>query len=714
MKNINRKGIAVAISALAFSATTFAQLEEVLVTAQKRQQSLQEVPIAISAVSGELLEQTGVNTITEIIPMVPGLSGADYGLATNSWAIRGIGSNDWTIGSEPSVGVFVDDAYVGRNIFATSNFFDINRIEVVKGPQGTLFGRNAAAGAISLITNTPGDDNEWRLGVAVGDEGQQRYEVVGNWAISDTFALRLAYQHQEWDGMWTEVNSGEDMYTESDVIRVSARWDITDSLEALIKFNHGKAETNYTSAVNIPTNLAQPGVEYPDRFAINQPNYEQNEDDGFGLRLTWAMNDSLTLVSITDVRSGENDYYEDVDGSANDVAIDEALFGVPGGALGGLDIPVGLGGDADTVYQEFRLSGGSDSLDWFAGVSYYSEELENSRWEVDYVATALGFPIGSQRIASEAENTSYGIYGDFTWQATGRLAVTAGLRWSADEKEWCTNTLQDDFYDMGGPTAGPLCDEEEWDELTGRLIAQYNLGEDTMLFASVAQGYKGGGFNTSVADLDFDGIADTLVPFDPETSIAYELGLKSTLLNGRMQFNGSVYFTDYESLQAQVFGFDTGLQIRDAGDAETRGLEAELAFAATDNLTLMANYAYNDTEITSGSLNGQTLAYAPEDTFSLGANFEHRFLGGNLNWFAIYNYTGEFFHDIDNLNEESSYGIVNGKVTYTAGSERWDLAFAVDNLTDEEYATLRADFGWGPQLHWGYKRLMRAEFNLYF
>jgi iron complex outermembrane receptor protein len=181
-----------------------------------------------------------------------------------------------------------------------------------------------------------------------------------------------------------------------------------------------------------------------------------------------------------------------------------------------------------------------------------------------------------------------------------------------------------------------------------------------------------------------------------------------------MQFNGSVYFTDYESLQAQVFGFDTGLQIRDAGDAETKGLEAELAFAATDNLTLMANYAYNDTEITSGSLNGQTLAYAPEDTFSLGANFEHRFLGGNLNWFAIYNYTGEFFHDIDNLNEESSYGIVNGKVTYTAGSERWDLAFAVDNLTDEEYATLRADFGWGPQLHWGYKRLMRAEFNLYF
>ena len=150
--------------------------------------------------------------------------------------------------------------------------------------------------------------------------------------MSDSFALRLAYQHQEWDGMWTEVNSGEDMYTESDVVRVSARWDMTDNLEALIKFNYGKAKTNYTSAINIPTNLAQPGVEYPDRFAINQPNSEQNEDDGFGLRLTWAINESLTLVSITDARHGENDYFEDVDGTADDLAIDMALLG---GAVGG-------------------------------------------------------------------------------------------------------------------------------------------------------------------------------------------------------------------------------------------------------------------------------------------------------------------------------------------------------------------------------------------
>ena len=188
MKNINKKRLFIATAALFTANSAFAQLEEVLVTAQKREQSLQEVPIAISAVNEELLEQTGVSTITEVIPMVAGLSGADYGLATNTWAIRGIGSNDWTIGSEPSVGVFIDDAYVGRNIFATTNFFDINRIEVVKGAQGTLFGRNAAAGAISLVTNRPGDEDELHLGLSMGDEGQRRYELVGNWALSDSFA----------------------------------------------------------------------------------------------------------------------------------------------------------------------------------------------------------------------------------------------------------------------------------------------------------------------------------------------------------------------------------------------------------------------------------------------------------------------------------------------------------------------------------------------
>ena len=194
-------------------------------------------------------------------------------------------------------------------------------------------------------------------------------------------------------------------------------------------------------------------------------------------------------------------------------------------------------------------------------------------------------------------------------------------------------------------------------------------------------------------------------------------GLSATAIGlpaWKMQLNGSVYFTDYEAIQIATFDFDTGQQVDNRGDAETQGLEAELSYTPIDGLVLMANYAYLDAEMTSGEYDGNSLPYAPENTFSIGANFAHDFLGGNLNWFAVYNYQDDFYHDIDNLYEEDAYGILNGKVTYTAGSERWDLAIAADNITDEDYATIRTDFGWGPMLHWGYQRMVRAEFNLHF
>jgi iron complex outermembrane receptor protein len=703
--------LAAAVSSVLAPVSVYAQLEEVIVTAQKREQNLQDVPIAISAVTEEMLAQTGINTITQLIPMVPGLTGTDYGLATNSWAIRGISSNDDTIGSDPSVGVFFDDAYIGRNMFATGAFFDVNRIEVVKGPQGTLFGRNASAGAISLISNKPGDENELRLGVALGDEGQERYEVVGNLALSDSFALRLAYQGEKWEGMWEEVNSGDDAYTESDTIRLMARWDVTDDFEALFRANYSKAETNYTSAVNIPLNLAEPGEEYPDKYALSNPNYEEVKDDGFGMRLTWDINDSLTLVSITDVRSGDVDYRSDADNTAADAVIDAIL----GPVFGASTVFFGTEDDADTVYQEFRLSGGSDSLSWFAGVSYYNEELDSPNWNTELIDTAFDLgAVAATYVSNKADNTSYGAYADATWMVTDKLALIGGLRYTYDDKDWCSNTSADDIGLGGGPTDGELCSNETWDEWTPRLVAQYDIGDEVMVFGSVAKGYKGGGFNVAAVDTNDDFLGDTIAPFDPETSIAYELGLKSTLLDNRVQLNGSVFYTDYDDLQMQSLTLEFGQVISNAATAETKGLEMEVSYSPLENLVLMANYAYIDAEITEGELDGAQLAFAPENTFAAGVNFNHNFLAGDLNWFAQYTWTDDFYYEASNDLQEDAYGLLNGKVTYTAASERWDLAIAADNITDEDYAAARWDFGWGETLHWGYKRMVRAEFNIYF
>lgn len=712
MKKLHKSLLCLAVASAIAPASVSAQfLEEVVVTAQKREQNLQDVPITISAVSEEMIVKTGVNTISQVIPMVAGATGSDYGLATNTWAIRGISSNDWTMGSEPSVGVFFDDAYIGRNIFATGAFFDLNRIEVVKGPQGTLFGRNAAAGAISLISNKPSDENELNLGLAYGDEGQQRYELIGNLAVSDEFAVRLAYQHDEWEGMWEEVNTGDDAYTESDTVRLTARWNPSDTFEALLRGNYTDADTNYTSAMNIALSTVEPGKEYPDKYAVNQPNDEQNEDYGFGLRLTWDINDTMTLASITDVRHAENEYFEDVDGTDNDAAID-AIYGPVTGAI---TIPVDLAGDSDTVYQEFRLSGGSETLSWFTGVSYYNEDLDAHTYEVYIVDTAFDLgPIAATILANEGDNDSYGVYGDVTWNVNDDFTLIGGLRWSYDEKDWCTNTIQDDLGDTGGPTDGKLCTDEDWDEVTSRLVGQYNFSDDVMVFASFSEGYKGGGYNNSAADTNGDFMGDTILSFDPETSTAYEVGIKSMLMDGKLQLNASVFYTEFDDLQISTLDLETGLQISNGGDAETSGLEAELNYSPLEGLVLMANYAYLDAEFSDGPLDGNDLAYAPDSTFTVGANLEHDFLGGTLNWFALYNYTDDFYHDADNVSQEDSYGLVNARISYTPTDGNWELAIAGDNLTDEDYAAFRADFGLGPQLHWGYTRMLRAEFNIWF
>ncbi|MEM9153382.1 MAG: TonB-dependent receptor plug domain-containing protein, partial [Cyanobacteria bacterium P01_F01_bin.3] len=334
MRLFQPKLIAIAVVAAVAPFQVAAQLEEVLVTAQKREQNLQDVPIAISSVSEALINQTDATDVTALIPIVPGLTGSQYGIATNTWAIRGISSNDWTIGSEPAVGVFFNDAYIGRNYFATSAFHDVLRVEVVKGPQGTLFGRNSAAGAISIVPNKPSDENELNLGAQAGDEGQRRYDVVGNWAAADSLSFRLSYQGTRFEGLWEDVVNDDETFRDSDAVRFMSRWSPSDNFEALLTLYYSKAESNYNSPYSIDLNVAESGEEYPDKFGLSltdTPNNDEVESEGIGLNLSWDISDSLLLTSITDLRTADSTYREDVDGSGDDAAIDAAFGGITGG-----------------------------------------------------------------------------------------------------------------------------------------------------------------------------------------------------------------------------------------------------------------------------------------------------------------------------------------------------------------------------------------------
>ncbi len=679
-------------------------LEEIIVTAQKRSESVQEVPVAISAFSAEMVANTGVDTINDLIPMIPGLNGSSAGIATNSWGIRGISTNDWSAGSEPSVGVFIDDAYIGRNVLATGAFFDIAQIEVVKGPQGTLFGRNSSVGAISLTTNKPADEDSLDVGLAAGSEGQRGYNLVANMAGDNGLAVRFAYHGSRLDGIWEDVPNSRNAFTDRDDMRLSASWDVSENLDALLTYSRSDSSSNMGGTYNAGLSTVAPGEEFPDQIAKSTEDAEAAESDGISMRLVWNLGNDMTLTSITDRRSFDYSYAQDADGTADDALID-AVFAI---GAGGSSLEFGNVTVQDSFSQEFRLNASTDNSDWFVGVSYFNEDIAEST-RLDLIGTALGMAVLAQDLTlTKGETKALGIYGDVTWSVTDQFNLTAGLRWSDDEKSWCTDGDAGIFL-IAVITLEELCATQSWSEVTPRLVADYSLSDDVMLYASVSKGYKGGGFNTAAADFDGDFVGDAVAGFNPEINQAYELGLKSTMANGRMQFNAALFSNDYEDLQllSATLG---GILVENAAEADTQGLELEWTYLATENLTLRANMAVLDSEFTAGAFSGNDLPYAPGNSATVSASYQQ----GAINYFVMYTKQDDFFYDAGNLLEENGYALLSAKVSYAPEGSNWDMGISVQNATDEDYAAARADIGLGTAINRGMPRLVKFDINMHF
>jgi iron complex outermembrane receptor protein len=696
--------IAAAIAAL--PTAVFASemgLEEIIVTAQKRSESAQDVPVAISAFSAEMVANTGVDTINDLIPMIPGLNGSSAGIATNAWGIRGISTNDWSAGSEPSVGVFIDGAYIGRNVLATGAFFDIAQVEVVKGPQGTLFGRNSSVGAISLTTNKPADENTFDLGLAAGSEGQREYNVVANMAGENDLAVRFAYHGTRLDGIWEDVTHNRNAFMDRDDMRLSASWTVADNIDALLTYTRSDSSSNMGGTYNPSLSTIAPGVDFPDQIAKSTEDAEAAESDGITLRLVWGLGSDMTLTSITDRRSFDYSYAQDSDGTADDATID-AVFAV---GAGGSSLEFGNETKQDNISQEFRLNGNTESTDWFMGVSYFSEDIAETT-RLDLIGTALGMAVLAQDLTmTKGETKALGLYGDVAWSLSDKLKLTAGVRWSDDEKTWCTKGSAGIML-VAVNTAADLCATNSWTEVTPRLVADYSVSDDVMVYASVSKGYKGGGFNTAAADFDGDFVGDAVAGFSPETNQAFELVLKSRMMDDRMQFNAALFSNDYEDLQllSATLG---GILVENAAEADTQGVELEWSYLATENLILRANMAVLDSEFTAGANNGNDLPYAPGNSGTISASYQQ----GAINYFVMYTEQDDFFFDADNLLKEDGYGLINAKVSYAPENAGWDIGLSVHNATDEDYAAARADIGLGAAINRGMPRLVKFEINMH-
>ncbi|GAB3269941.1 TonB-dependent receptor [Parahaliea aestuarii] len=637
------------------------QLEEVVVTAQKRVESLQDVPISVSAVSGQRMQDAYITNLESLTTYVPNFSMNQSGLSNNI-TIRGV-SSGINPGFEQSTGMYVDGIYYGRGQLSRLPMFDMERVEVLRGPQPILFGKNSIAGAISMITAKPTDQFEGSVSALYEfEENQQDYRVVLSGPLSDTLSGRLAVMYREQDGSFVNVNTGDDEKQEEEgLVRGALRWMPTDNLDINIKYEHADFDDNgrnvelaqslvredlqgtgvgidYVSALNNFVGLANnvlmldPPVDFAgedgklNRVRGGNGDSHTNSSDVLVLGVDYALGD-YTLTSTTGYLEYEFEQECDCDFSGASVfdAVQDESF--------------------EQFSQEFRItSPGGETVDYIAGVFFQSNELD-FKDSIDVPANSLlrllnpNFnSINTDRFATQ-ESDMWAVFGQATWNVTDTLRLVVGARYTEESKE---ATKQQVHY--AGGTAFPATDPsgavpnvffglnplfgsfaiEPYDEIRGDrdeqafnplFTVQYDLGDATMLYATYTEGFKAGGF-----DIRSNGHPDPAVvnactldtsttppscardivgvfEFDEEEAESFEIGAKMGL-GSTAELNMAAFYTEYTNLQTSQFDGILGFNVTNAGEAEIKGVELDGRWLVSEGLTLSGSVAWLDFEYT--------------------------------------------------------------------------------------------------------------------
>jgi iron complex outermembrane receptor protein len=801
MKPFKRHTLAGAVLAAAASAQAQPMLEEVIVTAQKRAENVMDVPISMSVFNDSTVEKLSVRNLTDLGRFTPGVEMNNDNALQPTYTIRGVQTNDWTIGSDPAVAVYVDGVYAARGAGAEAALTDISRVEVLKGPQGTLFGRNATGGAIHIISQPPVFEREGRAKLTVGDYGRLDGEVMFNTPITDALALRLVAVDRNRDGYLENLTGPDQSEQNTSSLRASLLWDAGASTEVLWRVEYSDLDQNggaqYT-LINSVFEGANPGRQldvYGD-IANDFESREEREMFSTSLEINHDIGD-VTLTSITGWRSFETELLEDLDGSNNP------------------DYFFSSSNPDDNEYfsQEFRLTGASDTLKWTAGLAYSRETvdhlttanfkmstLESFAWAeilrnstsdtsqaflsalaglsqdqidaldglsnseiaeilpglrqqqkdrgLDGIASSafiwsflngqgtlenfgistnplvgLGQILGDvgprianndpwiEEVESSGTYESYAVYGDATWSLSDRMNLTGGLRYTYDDKTFDLFTQYQNqivgadfglaFYNNGQPVLD-TSQGDTWDAISGRLVLDYHFTDDVMGYASVATGFKSGGFNS----LNFGPDIDT--SYDEEEVINYEIGSKGAYLDGRLQFNAAAFFYEYSNLQElKLLGQPIpSYNLRNA-DAEGYGLELEAYWLATEHLTLSGNYSYLKTEYTDfdiieaagetaeDDLTGEPRVGTPENKINLAV--EYSLPVGNFGDLVTrfdYTWNDERVESLtDPTRKVDAYDLANLRVTLLPAGDRWEISAWSTNVFDEEAITVFGDNG---------------------
>lgn len=671
-------------------------LQAVTVTATRRAESLQKVPVAVSVVDGEQLERDNRNGVASIVQQVPSLNfrtGASN--KDTSLFIRGVGTISTSPGVEPTVATVIDGVVYGRPGQATLDLLDLERIEVLRGPQGTLFGKNASAGVLNIVTKAPTEETHGYIDQSYysGNESRTRFGIGGS-LIPDTLKGSLTTLFGSYDGNVDNRANGHEVngYNRKGVrgkLEFTPSDDLTLTLAADYMQSHDDAPNGVVSKALTPAfagALAPVSASGHSRdIASDYRSHVEDINKGLSAQLDWNLGD-YTLTSITAWRGWDNTQWQDGDRLAT---ITSAFPGTED--KGDLSY--------DQYSQEVRLASPKGEFVEYVGGLFYMHGKDDETYRRTLVT-----PTGSQRGVADYTTTSdsYSAFGETTLNFTSRLRGIAGLRWTHDDLEYDHRRVSTSATTVSGIQPGTRSsgsvDEDGW---SGRLGVQYDLSDDVMAYVTYSRGYKGPAYNVffNMQPRDTDALK-------PETSNTWEAGIKASAWDNRLTSNLAVFHSEYDNYQANFFDTVANqvvTRLINAGSVSTEGVELDYALQATQNLKLSGALAYTRARIdqfscpagaaASCNVDGKTLPYSPDWKSYVRADYSIPLANGlDVELGTDYSWQSEVQYDISQNpdTKQGAYGIWNASIALADYTNGWRVALLGKNLADKSYSPMLA------------------------
>ena len=717
-----------------------AVIEEILVTATKREASIQDVPIAVSAYTGEDLAGRGVTDLYGLQEVSPSLAVYSSNSTSNggNLRIRGVGTTGNNPGLEAAVGTFIDGVYRSRAGLAFDDLVDIDRVEVLRGPQGTLFGKNTIAGAVNIITRKPAFEDSAEVTLGLGNLNSREASFVGNAVLADdVLAGRLSLAYGKRDGGYRDIDSGN-TYDHRDrrYLRGQLLWTPADDLEIRVIGDYTRKDESCCPAsfwISGPTSaiIAALGgdttpfaLDQDARAGVNYPPFENVSNRGLSLDVTWEPGAGMTFRSITAYLDFRISRGQDLDFTNADILH-----------------PQDTEEEFENFSQEFQLYGETDALSWLFGAYVHSEELESTEQIVlshhggNYAGALFGDPAIAPLFMGDpagrgvpgqgfdalyfSEAEGWSLFAHNTWHASAALDLTLGLRYSTEEKDAGAivngapfgEFVNDPFcIPFGGvPTFFSLCDNLSYNnrhdesKVTGALKASWRLGDAINGYAGFSRGYKAGGFNLNqeaVGNRDAGGNFVDQSHFGPETSDSWELGVKTRLLDGRLTVNGALFHTTFEGFQLNTYT-GLGFTVGNVEEAISKGVEVESSLALGGGVLLTAGATYADARYgddlapAHANLEGKRLTQSPLWQGSASLFIDREIPGTSWRWWSNLNWshvgavnTGS---DLDPEKARGAFNLYNANVGIGTADGRYELVLWGRNLAGKRMNTLVFD-----------------------